>query len=126
MGSERWRVWKARSRNAWEDSTAPGNYPVSGPQSVPLHGPQNQSPSLNIIGSSQTGQFGTFSRGIARSTSRSRSLSYSSAIALPVLLDPNPQRLFGAFPGRHTDEFQFSIDNGRRRGADRMPVGKLL
>src|SRR2546427_5439455 len=75
MGSDRCSNFIARSRNCSGVSI----YPVSGPQSVPLQGPQNQAPSLNIIGSSQTGQFGGFSRGRARKASRSSSLSDSSA-----------------------------------------------
>src|SRR5207249_6958502 len=102
------------------------SYPVSGPQSVPLQGPQNQAPSLNIIGSSQTGQFGGFSRGSLRRTSRSNSLSNSSAKGLLALRRPDAQRFFGTLAGRHTDELQSAVNDRSRRGPDRVPLRQLL
>src|SRR5438552_8109985 len=149
MGSDRCSNFIARSRNCSGVSIYPegGGYPVSGPQSVPLQGPQNQAPSLNIIGSSQTGQFGGFSRGKARRASRSRSLSNSSAISCCVVIlsdseESRPftslrvtgvsaflsdaQRFFGTLAGGHTDEFQFSVDDRGRRGPDRVPIHQFL
>src|SRR5437870_9325760 len=157
MGSDRCSNFIARSRNCSEVSIkdrrgtarrAPSeSYAVSGPQSVPLQGPQNQAPSLNIIGSSQTGQFGGFSRGKARRASRSRSLSNSSAISCCVVIlsdseESRPftslrvtgvsaflsdaQRFFGTLAGGHTDEFQFSVDDRGRRGPDRVPIHQFL
>src|SRR5207249_3931155 len=92
----------------------------------PLQGPQNQAPSLNIIGSSQTGQFGGISRGRPRRTSRSRSLSNSSAKGFLSLRRPHAQRFFGALAGGHTDEFQFSVDDRGRRGPDRVAIHQFL
>src|SRR5713101_2232900 len=137
MGSDRCSIGMARPRNCSDVSIenrratarrAPTkSYPVSGPQSVPLQGPQNQSPSLNIIGSSQTGQFGGFVLGLAPRISRSRSLSNSSANVLVLFVRrPDTQRFFGALARRHADELQFAINDRGRRGADRVPVRQLL
>src|SRR5947208_134558 len=123
MGSDRCNNFIARSRNCSGVSI----YPVSGPQSVPLQGPQNQAPSLKSIGSSQTGQFGGFSRGRARRASRSSSFSDSSATKAPLAIRrPDAQRFFRALAGRHADEFQFSVDDRGGRGADRVAIDEFL
>src|SRR2546422_2270979 len=103
--------------------------------------------SLNIIGSSQMGQFGGFSRGRPRRTSRSSSLSNSSAISrcIVILSDseesrpftslrvtgvsaflPDAQGLFRALARGHADEFQFAVNDRGRRGTDRVPVHQFL
>src|SRR2546428_4447017 len=96
MGSDRCSNFIARSRNCSEVSIkdrrgtarrAPTeSYPVSGPQSVPLQGPQNHAPSLNIIGSSQVGQVGGFFPGQPLRTSRSSSLSNLSALSPCIVI----------------------------------------
>src|SRR3989442_13011265 len=93
------------------------------------------------------GQFGGFSRGRPRRTSRSSSLSNSSAISrCNVSLSdgqeswpfnslrvtgvsaflPDAQRFFRALAGGHADEFQFAVDDRGRRGTDRVPVREFL
>src|SRR5439155_55928 len=124
MGSERWSVTNARSRNAWEDSTTPVSLACLGTAVRTVAIPAEP---IAVV---------EHHRLVADRTIRRRNPGHRAqdvkvqvvvvfvSHMLPILFEP--ERLFGAFPGRHADKLQFAVNDRRRRGTNRMPFGQLL